>query len=258
MYTFAVMRTKRKLVPKSILVRDDAGSVRDNVGSPVPQCTVIRGCLYGDESNVDGRGLYDNLCGVGPSVSPKTQCVRPSASAASSDEGLQIPEMPTVGPNICDDDNSLFAMHNLPTPVSWLGSDTKSVIAAMAGVFGQQPTASNRVPTQYVYLEKCTCVCRHCKCVNISRNLQSCSPLESDLAHQAFILRSELKKSLQDNASLFMKIAREDTLTFGSRSVVDKLEPQLAQMSYLCTNQLQIDVSTILKPYLLLMLDVLK
>ncbi|GJT88373.1 hypothetical protein Tco_1070090, partial [Tanacetum coccineum] len=33
-----------------------------------------------------------------------------------------------------DDDNSLFAMHNLLKPVSWLGSHTKSVIAAMSGV----------------------------------------------------------------------------------------------------------------------------
>ncbi|GJU83150.1 hypothetical protein Tco_1285515 [Tanacetum coccineum] len=56
-----------------------------------------------------------------------------------------------------DDDNSLFAMHNLPTSVSWLGSHTKSVIAAMA--------------------------------------------------------------------------ATVDTLTSGSRSVVNKPEPQLAQMS---------------------------
>ncbi|GKA37806.1 hypothetical protein Tco_0724371 [Tanacetum coccineum] len=69
-------------------------------GSPVPQCTVVRGCPCGDESNVDGEGLYDILCGVGLSVFPKTQCVRPSASVASSNERLQIPEMPTA-PNVC-------------------------------------------------------------------------------------------------------------------------------------------------------------
>ncbi|GJY07874.1 hypothetical protein Tco_0374928 [Tanacetum coccineum] len=70
--------TKRKLVPKSTSVRDDAGSVRDNVV---------------------GRDLCADVGGVGPSVSPKRQCVR--ASVASSDEGLRIPEMPTVGPNVC-------------------------------------------------------------------------------------------------------------------------------------------------------------
>ncbi|GKC55061.1 hypothetical protein Tco_1077806 [Tanacetum coccineum] len=34
----------------------------------------------------------------------------------------------------CDDDDFLFTVHNLPTPVSWLGSHIESVIAAMAGV----------------------------------------------------------------------------------------------------------------------------
>ncbi|GJR61392.1 hypothetical protein Tco_1503554 [Tanacetum coccineum] len=67
------------------------------------------------------------------------------------------------------------------------------------------------------------------------------SSLPIDLAHEAFILRSELKKSLQDNALLFMKIAREGRLSAGSRSVVNKLEPKVAQMSYVCTKQLQMD-----------------
>nr|GFC51201.1 hypothetical protein [Tanacetum cinerariifolium] len=34
------------------------------------------------------------------------------------------------------------------------------------------------VPTEYVYLGKCTCVCRHCDYVSTSRNLRSCSLLD--------------------------------------------------------------------------------
>ncbi|GJX86622.1 kinesin-like protein KIN-5C, partial [Tanacetum coccineum] len=52
---------------------------------------------------------------------------------------------------------------------------------------------------------------------------------ESALAHQACVLRSDLEKSIQDNASLFMKIAREDKLSAGNRSVVNKFESELAQ-----------------------------
>ncbi|KAK9075819.1 hypothetical protein SSX86_004148 [Deinandra increscens subsp. villosa] len=52
---------------------------------------------------------------------------------------------------------------------------------------------------------------------------------ENALAHQACVLRADLEKSLQDNASLFMKIAREDTLNAGNRSVVNKFETELAQ-----------------------------
>nr|GEW03252.1 kinesin-like protein KIN-5C [Tanacetum cinerariifolium] len=52
---------------------------------------------------------------------------------------------------------------------------------------------------------------------------------ESALAHQACVLRSDLEKSLQDNASLFMKIAREDKLSASNRSVVNKFEAELAQ-----------------------------
>ncbi|GJU73804.1 hypothetical protein Tco_1265209 [Tanacetum coccineum] len=73
-----------------------------------------------------------------------------------------------------DDDNSLFAMHNLPKSVSWLGSHTKSVIAAM----------------------------------------------KSDV-------------SAHDSEPYFNSGHTDltvDTLTSGSRSVVNKHEPQLAQM----------------------------
>ncbi|KAL8191678.1 hypothetical protein R6Q57_028409 [Mikania cordata] len=52
---------------------------------------------------------------------------------------------------------------------------------------------------------------------------------ENALAHQACVLRSDLEKSLQDNASLFMKIAREDKLNAGNRSVVNKFESELSQ-----------------------------
>ncbi|GKB27108.1 kinesin-like protein KIN-5C, partial [Tanacetum coccineum] len=51
----------------------------------------------------------------------------------------------------------------------------------------------------------------------------------SALAHQACVLRSDLEKSIQDNASLYMKIAREDKPSAGNRSVVNKLESELAQ-----------------------------
>ncbi|KAI3694582.1 hypothetical protein L1987_77549 [Smallanthus sonchifolius] len=52
---------------------------------------------------------------------------------------------------------------------------------------------------------------------------------ENALAHQACVLRADLEKSLQDNASLFMKIEREDTMNAGNRSVVNKFESALAQ-----------------------------
>ncbi|XP_071697444.1 kinesin-like protein KIN-5C [Rutidosis leptorrhynchoides] len=52
---------------------------------------------------------------------------------------------------------------------------------------------------------------------------------ENALAHQACVLRSDLEKSLKDNESLFMKIAREDKLNAGNKSVVNKFEAELAQ-----------------------------
>ncbi|XP_071719965.1 kinesin-like protein KIN-5C [Rutidosis leptorrhynchoides] len=52
---------------------------------------------------------------------------------------------------------------------------------------------------------------------------------ENALAHQACVLRSDLEKSLKDNASLFMKIAREDKLNDGNRAVVTQFEAELAQ-----------------------------
>nr|GEV96959.1 hypothetical protein [Tanacetum cinerariifolium] len=63
--------------------------------------------------------------------------------------------------------------------------------------------------------------------VSTSKNLQSCRLLESDLAHQAFILRSELEKSLQDNASLFMNIVMHSFLCTNSSRFSDLAPPVL-------------------------------
>ncbi|XP_052172781.1 kinesin-like protein KIN-5C [Diospyros lotus] len=52
---------------------------------------------------------------------------------------------------------------------------------------------------------------------------------ENALAHQACVLRSDLEKSLQDNASLYWKIAREDTLNADNRLVVNDFHTELVQ-----------------------------
>ncbi|XP_023005901.1 kinesin-like protein KIN-5C [Cucurbita maxima] len=52
---------------------------------------------------------------------------------------------------------------------------------------------------------------------------------ENALAHQACVLRSDLEKALQDNASLFMKIGREDKLNTENRAVVDNYQIELTQ-----------------------------
>ncbi|XP_008806097.2 kinesin-like protein KIN-5C isoform X2 [Phoenix dactylifera] len=51
---------------------------------------------------------------------------------------------------------------------------------------------------------------------------------ENALAHQACVLRSDLEKSLRDNASLFSKIAREDKLNTANRSIVNNFRADLA------------------------------
>ncbi|GJU92135.1 hypothetical protein Tco_1304558 [Tanacetum coccineum] len=128
------MKTKRKLVPKCTPVCGDAGSVQGNVvgrdlchdvcgvgpsvspkrqcvrepssvpspdqGSLVRKSTAIGDGACGVGRNLDGREFYANDCGVGPSVSPKRQCIRQSASVASFDRGPQIPQVPTVGPTV--------------------------------------------------------------------------------------------------------------------------------------------------------------
>ncbi|KAF3441637.1 hypothetical protein FNV43_RR15552 [Rhamnella rubrinervis] len=58
---------------------------------------------------------------------------------------------------------------------------------------------------------------------------------ENALAHQASVLRSELEKAHQDNASLFSKIGREDKLNADNKSVVKNYQLELAeQISSLC------------------------
>ncbi|CAJ1885017.1 unnamed protein product [Sphenostylis stenocarpa] len=52
---------------------------------------------------------------------------------------------------------------------------------------------------------------------------------ENALAHQACVLRSDLEKSLKDNASLFLKIGREDRLNSDNRAVVNNYQAELAQ-----------------------------
>ncbi|XP_022888530.1 kinesin-like protein KIN-5C [Olea europaea var. sylvestris] len=52
---------------------------------------------------------------------------------------------------------------------------------------------------------------------------------ENALAHQACVLRADLEKSHNNNASLFLKIAREDKLNADNRSTVDTFQGELAQ-----------------------------
>ncbi|XP_017977805.1 PREDICTED: kinesin-like protein KIN-5C [Theobroma cacao] len=52
---------------------------------------------------------------------------------------------------------------------------------------------------------------------------------ENALAHQACVLRSDLEKALKDNASLFLKIGREDKLNADNRVVVNNFQLELAQ-----------------------------
>ncbi|XP_020577082.1 kinesin-like protein KIN-5C [Phalaenopsis equestris] len=59
---------------------------------------------------------------------------------------------------------------------------------------------------------------------------------ENALAHQACVLRADLEKSIQDNALLFSKIAREDQLNYANRSLVDKFQADLAKrISTICS-----------------------
>ncbi|XP_057777957.1 kinesin-like protein KIN-5C [Salvia miltiorrhiza] len=55
------------------------------------------------------------------------------------------------------------------------------------------------------------------------------------LAHQACVLRADLEKSQKDNASLFLKIAREDKLNSDNRSTLDNFQADLSkQLDTLC------------------------
>ncbi|GKF15091.1 hypothetical protein Tco_0056553 [Tanacetum coccineum] len=99
--TDVIMKTKRKLVPKSNAVSNTLRSVEENVvfrdlchnvddvgPSIVPKKQFVRQpdleSLRSDENvvvrnlchNIDGAGPCDNIDGVGPSVSSKRVCVR--------------------------------------------------------------------------------------------------------------------------------------------------------------------------------------
>nr|GEY29596.1 hypothetical protein [Tanacetum cinerariifolium] len=63
------MKTKRKLVPKSTAATISAGS---------------------GECNVVGHEGYDNVCGVGPSVPTKKQCIRESGLVSCRAQELQV------------------------------------------------------------------------------------------------------------------------------------------------------------------------
>ncbi|KAL6559172.1 Kinesin-like protein KIN-5C [Orobanche hederae] len=52
---------------------------------------------------------------------------------------------------------------------------------------------------------------------------------ENALAHQACVLRSDLEKSQKDNASLFLKMAREDKLNANNRSTVNCYQADLTR-----------------------------
>ncbi|KAL0344803.1 UNVERIFIED_CONTAM: Kinesin-like protein KIN-5C [Sesamum radiatum] len=52
---------------------------------------------------------------------------------------------------------------------------------------------------------------------------------ENALALQACVLRADLEKSQKDNASLFLKIAREDKLNADNRSIVNSFQADLSQ-----------------------------
>ncbi|KAH8504742.1 hypothetical protein H0E87_012111 [Populus deltoides] len=66
---------------------------------------------------------------------------------------------------------------------------------------------------------------------------------ENALAHQACVLRSDLEKALQDNASLFQKIGREDKLSSDNRSVVNNFRGQLSQQIVSLCNMVSMSIS---------------
>ncbi|KAJ6750020.1 hypothetical protein OIU85_000629 [Salix viminalis] len=66
---------------------------------------------------------------------------------------------------------------------------------------------------------------------------------ENALAHQACVLRSDLEKALQDNASLYQKIGREDKLSSDNRSVVDNFRTELSQQIVSLCNMVATSIS---------------
>ncbi|XP_061955780.1 kinesin-like protein KIN-5C [Populus nigra] len=66
---------------------------------------------------------------------------------------------------------------------------------------------------------------------------------ENALANQACVLRSDLEKALQDNASLFQKIGREDKLSSDNRSVVNNFRTELSQQIVSLCNMVATSIS---------------
>lgn len=66
---------------------------------------------------------------------------------------------------------------------------------------------------------------------------------ENALAHQACVLRANLEKSQKDNASLFLKIGREDKLNADNRSTVNNFQFDLAQQLGTLSSSLAASVS---------------
>ncbi|GKG06677.1 hypothetical protein Tco_0329646, partial [Tanacetum coccineum] len=52
------------------------------------------------EGNVVGLDLYDNVGTVGLNLSSNRQCLSQSSSAPSRDPGLQLLEVPPIGPSV--------------------------------------------------------------------------------------------------------------------------------------------------------------
>ncbi|KAG6744026.1 hypothetical protein POTOM_052734 [Populus tomentosa] len=78
------------------------------------------------------------------------------------------------------------------------------------------------------------------QCSDLSSKL---SATENALANQACVLRSDLEKALQDNASLFQKIGREDKLSSDNRSVVNNFRTELSQQIVSLCNMVATSIS---------------
>ncbi|GJY66947.1 hypothetical protein Tco_0469185 [Tanacetum coccineum] len=111
--TYDIMKTKRKLVPKStavsnssrtgqgnVVVRDPCDSI-DGLGpgvSPKRQC--VRQSDLAPRCD-QGLHLCDNIDGLGSSFSPKRQCVHQSDSAPLGDQALHLCDnIDGVGPSV--------------------------------------------------------------------------------------------------------------------------------------------------------------
>ncbi|KAE9621749.1 putative plus-end-directed kinesin ATPase [Lupinus albus] len=66
---------------------------------------------------------------------------------------------------------------------------------------------------------------------------------ENALAHQACVLRADLEKAHDDNASLFLKIGRKDKLNSDNRTVVNNFEVEFAQQVGALRNTVSLSLS---------------